>query len=439
MKKNERRAGNENRRILRRLGMGSQKGFFLKSVSSPPLHLLFLTHSFVRHKDDFYSYFLRVLTEELVRQGHKVALLAPHARDPEAGLSMETHEWLDGVEIHRFRFAPAFVEAKMVYRGTFGQLSFANIWQLPFYLSFFVCFLWKAVGICRRAKPDVITAHWWIPGGVIGAVLATWLKIGLVVSLHGRDLHHLLKWNWMKKLAGWVFSKAEKVTVVSSYLAQLLTERLPEVGPKLAVASMPVASWYAQPRPLPMSTHKLILTAAVFTQQKCLDDLIDAFQILHSRVVPFAGLLIGAGPLEKHLKSRVVQLGLSEIVQFKPFMAPEAFSKYYEQARVCVLPSEKEGYGLFLAEAQLCGRPVIGADSGGILDIIEHNVSGLLVPLHNPPALADAIQKVLEDDRLVERLAREGLRRAKEKHDTPKATARYAELCRQAAAEAGGR
>lgn len=403
------------------------------------LNFLFLTHSFVRHKDDFFSYFLRVLTGELVRQGHKVTVLAPHACDPKADLPMATKEWLDGVEINRFRFAPAWLEAKIVYRGTLGQLSLDDFWKFPFLVFFFVSFLWKAGRICRRARSDVIVAHWWIPGGLVGAVLATVFKKGLVVSLHGTDLHLLLKRKWMKRLAGWVFSKAGKVTVVSNYLAELLRESLPEVERKLAVASMPVASWYAQPRPLPMGAPKVVLTAAVFTQQKCLDDLIEAFQILHSRGVPFEALLIGGGPLERHLKSQVIQLGLSEIVRFKPFMPPEVFSKYYQQAWVCVLPSENEGYGLFLAEAQLSGRPVIGTDSGGILDIIENNVSGLLVPLHNPPALAEAMERVLGDEKLARRLAAEGLRRAKEKHDTPQAAARYAELCRQALAEAESR
>lgn len=399
------------------------------------MRLLFLTQSFVRHKDDFYSYFLRVLTGELVKQGHTVAVVAPHAYIPELNRSTEPTETIDGVGIHRFQFAPAHLEAKIVYQGTLGQLSLRDLWKIPFYFPLFGFFVAKAIRVCRRFNPDVVVAHWWIPGGMVGTILAAFFKKPLVVSIHGRDLLLLQKKKWVRWLARWVFSKAAMVTVVSNFLARLLEEIMPEVKDKLVVAYMPVADWYLQPQPMSSGQPRLVLTGAVFTEQKCLDDLIEAFRILDARAVPFEGFLVGNGPLEADLKNKVAKLGLSEKVRFKPFMPPSHFAECYRKAWVCVLPSANEGYGLFLAEAQLCGRPVIGADSGGIRDIIEHNVSGLLVPLNNPQALAGAIEQVLQNEDLAKRLVKEGLSRAQEKHAGNIAAARYADLCFQTIAK----
>jgi glycosyltransferase involved in cell wall biosynthesis len=68
------------------------------------------------------------------------------------------------------------------------------------------------------------------------------------------------------------------------------------------------------------------------------------------------------------------------------------------------LPSQVDTFGIVLLEAWLHGKPVIGADAGGIPDLIQHERSGLLVPFGNPRALADAIRRLLSQPLWAEQL-----------------------------------
>jgi glycosyltransferase involved in cell wall biosynthesis len=84
---------------------------------------------------------------------------------------------------------------------------------------------------------------------------------------------------------------------------------------------------------------------------------------------------------------------------------------YYERAAVVVCPSRREGYGVVAREAMAHGRPVIASAVGGLLDAVENDVTGLLVPPGDPVALRAAIERLLGDGDLRARLG--GVARAR--------------------------
>jgi len=75
---------------------------------------------------------------------------------------------------------------------------------------------------------------------------------------------------------------------------------------------------------------------------------------------------------------------------------------------VAVLPSYREAQGLTILEAMAMSRPVVASNVGGIPEMVENGVTGLLVPPHDPPALAAAIVRLLTDHPLADLLARAG-------------------------------
>lgn len=76
-----------------------------------------------------------------------------------------------------------------------------------------------------------------------------------------------------------------------------------------------------------------------------------------------------------------------------------------EQARVVVMPSRYESFGLVAVEAMMHGRPVVASRVGGLKEVVEDGVSGLLVPVGDAAALAEAVGRVLADDALAAQLA----------------------------------
>jgi len=116
---------------------------------------------------------------------------------------------------------------------------------------------------------------------------------------------------------------------------------------------------------------------------------------------------VGEGPLRRLLP------------QAAGFVPPAEIGAYYERASIVVVPSRREGYGMVAREAMAHGRPVVATGVGGLLDAVEHGVTGLLVPPRDAAALRGALERLLGDA---------GLRRslgaaARERVITPATTA----------------
>jgi glycosyltransferase involved in cell wall biosynthesis len=101
-------------------------------------------------------------------------------------------------------------------------------------------------------------------------------------------------------------------------------------------------------------------------------------------------VVVGAGPVS-----------VPEAVGFVP---PAELGLWYERAAVVCVPSRREGYGVVAREAMAHGRPVVATSVGGLVDAIENERTGLLVAPRDVPALRAAIERLLGDAELRERL-----------------------------------
>jgi glycosyltransferase involved in cell wall biosynthesis len=86
-----------------------------------------------------------------------------------------------------------------------------------------------------------------------------------------------------------------------------------------------------------------------------------------------------------------------------------------ERASVLVAPCEREGFGLAAAEAMAFGRPVVAAAGGALLDLVTDGETGLLVPPRDAPAMRAAVEELLGDPELRERLGQAGRELARER------------------------
>ena len=147
------------------------------------------------------------------------------------------------------------------------------------------------------------------------------------------------------------------------------------------------------------------------TPQKAQDVLIDAFASLAADHPEWRLELLGEGEAEAALRSRAEGLGVTPRVGFRG-LSKDPW-KHYSAAGIFVLASRFEGTPNALLEAMSCGLPVIVSDApGGMRDLIEHDVNGLVVPADDMTALADALRLLINDRERCRRLgeaARTGL------------------------------
>lgn len=121
--------------------------------------------------------------------------------------------------------------------------------------------------------------------------------------------------------------------------------------------------------------------------------------------------LIGDGPEKEKLKTQSEKLKISEHVIFCGNLPHSEIPREVASAALFVGPSRREGQGIAFVEAQAAGTAAIGAATGGIPEVIEDGVTGLLVQPENPEALARAMLKLLHDPGYAKQLAVEARKR----------------------------
>jgi glycosyltransferase involved in cell wall biosynthesis len=154
-----------------------------------------------------------------------------------------------------------------------------------------------------------------------------------------------------------------------------------------------------------------ILTAGRLADAKNLPLLVESLKLLSSRV-EFRAWVLGQGELEGSLRHHLEAVGLTDRVQLLGFQ--DNPWKFMAAANVFVLTSRYEGFGNVLIEAMASGAPVVATASFGTREILRHGDTGLLVERHQPDAVASALEHVLTDRTLRDRLVVNGRRASHE-------------------------
>lgn len=270
--------------------------------------------------------------------------------------------------------------------------------------------------LVRELDPVAIHAHWVIPQGFLATLAAP--KAPLLVTTHGGDIYALNSAPLLA-LKRWVFGRARAIATVNTEMKRRLVE-LGISSQKISVLPMGVDT--ATVGTLAASTQKVpgqMLVVGRLVEKKGIEFLFDALRVLKRRGIGgFHLVVIGDGPI----RSQLEKLAAGLEVEFRGQQGRGSVLGAIAQSEIMVIPSvtaangDQEGLPVTLLEGGAGAVCVVASDLPGIDEVIESEVSGLLVPQRDPVALADALERVLSDAELRTKLA-EGIAQSVRRFD----------------------
>lgn len=244
--------------------------------------------------------------------------------------------------------------------------------------------------------------------------------------------------SWLKRLLFWrmqrQYDEADAIISLTEETAEQLVEMgLAEPQQLAVIQNAGVDDAVYEERDMHLSEESipkkpLLVACGSLTYQKGFPYLLDAFKRVCDRKEAELWIL-GEGDRRRTIENQIQELGIGEDVSLLGFR--DNPFKFMAAADVFVLSSLSEGFGNVIVEAMACGTPVVSTDCPhGPGEIISHEENGLLVPPADADALCGALLRVLRNQRLQERLAKNGKERARDFHAS-KIGQQYLDLFRE--------
>lgn len=269
----------------------------------------------------------------------------------------------------------------------------------------------------RGFDPQIIHAHWATYPSTAAWTLGRVLRRPFSFTCHAHDIFI------EDQLVARKIEDAAVAVTISRFNVDWLTERAtPLAKQKLKVVHCGVDLSMNQWIPEGRDGHS-ILTVGRLDPIKGFATLVEALALLKSRGLDFRCRLLGSGPLDAELKAQAQARGVADRIDFTGAQPQDVVRGWMGEAGLFVLPSEvaadgnRDGIPVALMEAMATGCPVVSTRVSGIPELIENEQDGLLVDPRQPHALADAMQRLLEDAMLRSHVARGARTRIEKEFD----------------------
>jgi glycosyltransferase involved in cell wall biosynthesis len=294
-------------------------------------------------------------------------------------------------------------------------------------------------GLARRKGIRHLHAHFGSGAATVARLAARFGGLTYSFTAHAKDIYHesVRPDDLRRKLAD-----ASAVITVSDYNLEYLRERYGEAAARVRriyngidLERFP----YSAPRDRP----PMVVYVGRLVEKKGLADLIDACALLAGRGKTLECGIVGAGELETELRERIARLGVGSTVRLLgPRPQAEVIRLIREASAVaapCVIGEDgnRDGLPTVILEAMALGTPCVSTDVTGIPEVVRHGETGLIVPQHDPAALADALERFASDAALRVSLAVRARERIEDEFDIRRNAAKIRALFREAAGEHG--
>ncbi len=265
----------------------------------------------------------------------------------------------------------------------------------------------------REYQPQLLHAHFATDPTAAARTLAADLRIPFTFTAHGYDIYERPPADFAARAEA-----AAAIITVSEANKRQIVSNLAVSPEHISVIPNGVDTDFFCPTPKPEPPSEqapTIVCVARHMPVKNLALLIEACAILRDRAIDFRCVLIGDGPGRSRLEEEVRRFRLEHHIELKGEMVRDQVLQWWHRAAVAVLSSHSEGMPISLIEAAACAVPAVATAVGGVPELVENSVSGLLIPPRNTAALADALSSIVTGPALAKEMGQAARRRAVEK------------------------
>jgi N-acetyl-alpha-D-glucosaminyl L-malate synthase BshA len=248
--------------------------------------------------------------------------------------------------------------------------------------------------VATREGLDILHVHYAIPHATTAFLAREMLRgerdIRVITTLHGTDITLVGQESSFYAITKFSIERSDAVTAVSSYLRDETYRAFGCVSCDLRVIPNFVNLNEYQPGDptgrlgLAPDGHKLITHVSNFREVKRVKDVVRVFARIQ-RAMPATLVMIGDGPERVDAENEARDLGVTPDVKFLGRL--DSVASLLQASDLFLLPSQTESFGLAALEAMACGSPVVATRAGGLPEVVDDGVNGILVPVGSVGAL----------------------------------------------------
>ncbi len=391
-----------------------------------------LTHNYPRFPGDFSGTFIAQLSEELVRQGEHIHIIAPFdaAYTPETLAQPQPR-------IHLYRYAWSDQAHRLGYMRTMEADIRMKTHAYVLSPALFLAGMRATQRVAREQHLDLLHAHWVLPNGFIAAVVAARLGLPLVISIPGSDAlvaasNPLFRW-----MARYAFRRAGLITANSRELRDVAVRELGADPQRFDLIIYGVDPQRLRPDPTGVDALRarlgippdafVVLAVGRMVYKKGFDVLLHALARLPQSTPPIHAVFIGDGDLWSSWQALGQKLELTR-VHWVGRVPTHEMGTWYNMADALAMPSVTrpvDGLNVCVLDAMACGKPIIASRCAGNDLVVEDGVNGFLTPEGDADALAQALARLAQDRALAQRMGRASRTRIDERFGWPHLARRY--------------
>ncbi len=310
-----------------------------------------------------------------------------------------------GHEVHFITYASPFRLRGYAERVYLHEVETRiNRYPLFEYFPYTLALASKQHEVVLREKLDVLHVHYAVPHATTAflarEMLADQVPVKVITTLHGTDITLVGQESSFYAITKFSIEQSDRVSAVSEYLKDETKRAFGPVQCDLRVIPnfVDLAEYHPNESSaregLAPPDHKVICHASNFREVKRVKDVIRVFARIH-RYMKSTLIMIGDGPDRDMAEEEARAHGVEQDVRFLGRL--DSVISLLQASDLFLLPSQSESFGLAALEAMACGAPVVSSRAGGVPELVEDGVSGLLEPVGSVEAMGRRAVELLQD------------------------------------------